>query len=612
MGLLALPAWGQGTPQSTDPQQQDGGGTSLYSITISAKTTKAINYGHMNGSTKIDFRGTVLQPMAKGEAKVEGKGRALKISAKFEKMESAQKYGPQFLTYVLWAISPEGRADNMGEIILAGGKGKVETTAQLQAFAMIVTAEPYFAVIEPSEVVVMENIVRADTAGNVEEVEAKFALLKRGKYSFVESNSQAKPLDPRAPLSVHEARNAVKIAQAAGAERYAADSFRKAAQYLQNSEELVARKGDLKQVDMAAREAVQTAEDARAITAKRMEEERSERERRAAQEREAQARAEQEAAMRARLEAQLAAERAARERAEAEAVRAASIAQQQQAQAQAEQSRLAAERSAQAQAQSEAARLAAEAQQRQAEAQQRQSQADADASRLAAERSAQQQAQSEAARAAAEAQQRAAQAQAEQSRLAAEKSAKERAAAEEARQSAVASQQAAEAEVAKARAAAEQAEKEKAELRSKLLNQLNTILQTRDSARGLIINMSDVLFDPGSFTLRAGAREKLAKISGIVMAHPSLNLQIEGHTDSVGGDEYNQTLSERRAAAVKDYLVQQGVASSAVVSKGFGKTQPVAGNDTPEGRQRNRRVELVVNGDAIGTSATAAGGTAPK
>ncbi|MBZ5526559.1 MAG: OmpA family protein [Acidobacteriia bacterium] len=217
------------------------------------------------------------------------------------------------------------------------------------------------------------------------------------------------------------------------------------------------------------------------------------------------------------------------------------------------------------------------------------------------------QAQSDAARAAA-------QAQAEQSRLAAERAAKERADAEAARQSALAGQQAAEAEVAKARAAAEQAEKEKAELRSKLLSQLNTILQTRDSARGLIINMSDVLFDTGSYTLKPGAREKLAKISGIVMAHPSLNLQIEGHTDSVGTDEYNQTLSERRAGAVKDYLVQQGVASSAVVSKGFGKAQPVADNETAEGRQRNRRVELVVNGDAIGTSgaSVASSGAAPK
>lgn len=588
VGLLTMPAWGQGTAQTTAPQQQDAGGTSLYSITVSARTTKAINYGHLSSATKIGFRGTVLQPLAKGEAKVEGKGRALRISAKFEKLEPAQRFGPQFMTYVLWAISPEGRADNMGEILLSGGKGKLETTAQLQAFAMIVTAEPYFAVIEPSEVVVMENEVRPDTVGNVEEVEAKFALLKRGKYNFVDANSQTARLDPAVPLSVHEARNAVKIAEAAGAERYAPDSYRKAVQYLQTAEQNLAGKADSKQLDMTAREAVQTAEDARAITAKRMEEERAERERRAAQEREAQARAEQEAALRAKLEAQLAAERAARERAEAEAVRAAALAQQQQAQQQAEQARLEAEQAARAQAESDAARAAAEEQQKKA-------QAEADAARLAAEHSAQMQAQSDAARAQAQAQ--------------AEQAAKDRAAAEAARQSALAGQQAAEAEAAKARAAAEQAEKEKADLRAKLLSQLNTILQTRDSARGLIINMSDVLFDTGSYTLKPGAREKLAKISGIVMAHPSLNLQIEGHTDSVGTDEYNQMLSERRAGAVKDYLVQQGVASSAVTSKGFGKSQPVADNSTAEGRQRNRRVELVVNGEAIGTTAASAGAT---
>jgi outer membrane protein OmpA-like peptidoglycan-associated protein len=142
-------------------------------------------------------------------------------------------------------------------------------------------------------------------------------------------------------------------------------------------------------------------------------------------------------------------------------------------------------------------------------------------------------------------------------------------------------------------------EAEKAALRAQLLDQLNTILQTRDSARGLIVNMSDVLFDTGSYTLRGAAREKLAKISGIVLAHPGLNLQIEGHTDSVGGDDYNQELSEHRAAAVREYLIEQGVAGSAVTARGFGKTQPVASNDTPEGRQKNRRVELVVNGDAI-------------
>ncbi|MBZ5541652.1 MAG: OmpA family protein [Acidobacteriia bacterium] len=306
-------------------------------------------------------------------------------------------------------------------------------------------------------------------------------------------------------------------------------------------------RADKKQVEMTAREAVQTAEDARAITVKRRDEEKVEMERRAAAEREAQARADAEAAQRAKLEAQLATERAARERAEAEAARAAALAQQQAAQAQAEQSRLAAEQSAREKAEADAAREAAQAQQLKA------------------------------------------QAEAEQSRLAAERAARDKAEAE--------------AETAKARKATEQAEAEKAELRQRLLNQLNTILQTRDSARGLIVNMSDVLFDTGSSTLKPGAREKLAKISGVVLAHPGLNLQVEGHTDSVGSDEMNQQLSERRAASVRDFLVQEGVPEAAVTSRGFGKTQPVASNDTAEGRQRNRRVELVVTGDAIGSTA---------
>ncbi|MGH9675703.1 MAG: OmpA family protein, partial [Candidatus Acidiferrum sp.] len=171
-------------------------------------------------------------------------------------------------------------------------------------------------------------------------------------------------------------------------------------------------------------------------------------------------------------------------------------------------------------------------------------------------------------------------------------------------------QRAAEAETEKARQAAAQAEAEKAQLRAQLLSQLNSILQTRDSARGLIVNMSDVLFDTGSATLKPGAREKLAKISGILLAHPGLSLEIEGHTDSVGSDEFNQQLSERRADAVRDFLAEQGVPGSAITAKGFGKTQPVASNDTPEGRQRNRRVELVVNGEAIGTAA-ASGTTTP-
>ena len=568
-GLLAAPALGQAPGQQGDPQRQGRDSTPLYSITLSARTTKAINYRHLSQATKIDFRGTLLQPMARGQAKVESKRGAVRIQAQFEKMESARRYGPQFLTYVLWAISPEGRADNLGELILEGTKGRVESTSQLQAFALIVTAEPYFAVIEPSEIVVMENAVRPDTVGNVEEIDAKFDLLKRGRYGNVEANSQPVALDPHTPLSLYEARSAVQIARAAGAERYASDSFRKAALLLQQAEESHAHKGDKKQVVMSAREAVQTAEDSRAITARRQEEEKIAMERQAAAEREARARAEQEAANRARLEAQLASERATRERAEAEAARAAAQAQQQAAQAQAEQSRLAAERSAREKLEADAARAAAEAQQQ------------------------------------------AAQAQAEQSRLAAERSARGKLEADAARAAAQAQQQAAEAETAKARKAAGQAEAEKAELRGRLLSQLNTILQTRDSARGLIVNMSDVLFDTGSHTLKPGAREKLAKISGIVLAHPGLSLQIEGHTDSVGGDEYNQQLSERRASSVRDFLVQQGVAAASASARGFGKAQPVAANETAEGRQRNRRVELVVNGEAIGTTTTGAA-IAPK
>ena len=530
-GLLTVPALGQ-TPPPTGAQKQES--APLYRITVEARTTKAINYRHLSGSSKIDFQGTVLLPLARGLARVESKRGAIRVQAQFEKLEPASRFGPEFLTYVLWAISPEGRAINLGEVQLQGQKSKLDVTTQLQAFALIVTAEPYFAVSQPSDAVVLENVVRADTLGQVEEVEAKFDLLKRGQYSVVQGGFQGTRLDPRIPLSLWEARNAVQIAKAAGAENYAADSLKKAAQLLQDAENGQAHKRDKKQIEMSAREAVQTAEDARAITAKRLDEERVEKERRAAAEREAQAKAQAEAAERAKLEAQVASERAARERAEAEAARAAALVQQQAAQEQAERARL-------------------------------------DADRATRER-----AEADLARAAAQAQQQAAQADAERARRQAE-------AAERARQ---------------------QAEAEKAELRKRLLDQLNSILQTRDTARGLIVNMSDVLFDFGKYTLKPGAREKLAKISGIVLAHPGLKLQVEGHTDSVGGDEYNQLLSEQRAASVRDFLVQQGVPAGSVSARGFGKTQPVATNDTPEGRQRNRRVELVVTGESIGAEAS--------
>ena len=529
--LLSAPALGR-TPPQADAQKKEP--SPLYRITVVARTTKAINYRHLSGPTKIDFQGTVLLPLARGQAKVESRRGAIRVQAQFDKLERASRFGPEFLTYALWAISPEGRADNLGEVVLDGQKSKLEVTTQLQAFALIVTAEPYFAVSQPSDVVVLENVVRPDTLGNIEEMDAKFDLLERGQYSTVQGGFQSPAPDPRVPLGLLEARSAVRIAKAAGAQAYAADSLKKAVELLEGAEADYTHKRPKKQIEAQAREAVQTAEDARTITVKRLDEERQAKERQAAAEREARAKAQTEAAERAKLEAQLAAERAARERAEAEAARAAAQAQQQVAQEEAEKSRLAAERAARDTAAAEAARAAALVQQQ------------------------------------------AAQEESERAR-----------------------KQAAEAERAR-----QQAEAEKAEMRKRLLDQLNSILQTRDSARGLIVNMSDVLFDFGKYTLKPGAREKLAKISGIVLAHPGLNLQVEGHTDSVGSDEYNQVLSQQRASAVRDFLVEQGVAAASVSARGFGKTQPVATNDTPEGRQRNRRVELVVTGEAIGTSAS--------
>ncbi len=523
------------TPGQTGSQDQGSQSSPLYRVTVVARTTKAINYSHAKGSTPIDFKGTVLMPFAKGEARVEGKKGVISVSAKFEKLSPATQYGPQFLTYVLWAVTPEGRALNLGELEIEGTKAKVDGAAAFQAFAMIVTAEPYFAVTQPSDVVVMENEVRPDTVGSVEEVDAKFDLLQRSDYSTITTGNDATRLDPRVPLSLYEARNAVQIAQAAGSDKYATASFQKAQQLLQEAEESHKHKAERKSVDMIAREAVQTAQDARSITMKRLDEERQEAERKAAEAREALAKQQAADAEKAKLEAQLAEERAARDKADAEAARAAALVHQQEAE--------------------KAAELAS----------QQKSAAEATAAQAAQQ--------------AAQAEQMAAQQKA-----------------------------AAEADAQRAKLAAAQAESEKAELRKQLLQQLSSILQTHDTVRGLIVNMSDVLFDTGSYTLKPGAREKLAKISGILLAYPALKVQVEGHTDSVGSDEFNQRLSEQRAESVREYLVDQQVPANAVTAFGFGNSRPVATNDTAEGRQQNRRVELVVNGDAIRAGVPTPGG----
>ena len=498
-----------------------------------SRTTKAVNYRRA-GAAKIDFQGTELMQQAGGEARVQNKGNRTEIEARFAGLDEATKFGLEYLTYVLWAVSPGGRAVNLGELVLKNGSGEVKAISDMQTFGMIVTAEPYFAVTQPGNTVVLENVFGPATLGKVENIDASYELLGRGIYSS--SNTRIENaifgIDRKTPLELFEARNSLRIAHIALADKYAAPALAKAEQQLRSAEEIYARKSDKKTVIAAAREVVQTAEEARVMAVKQKAEEDANAkiaaDKKAAEDREAKARADALAEIQRRKDAEL-----ARQQAEA--------------------------------AKADALRMQQEAQQ-------------------AAAAAARQQAEAEKASAAALLQQQAAQA-------AADQAAKDRAAAE--------------AETLKARQATAQAEAEKAQLRSQLLNQLNSILQTRDSARGLIVNMSDVLFDTGSYTLKPGAREKLAKISGIVLAHPGLTLQIEGHTDSVGGDDFNQQLSERRADTVRDFLAEQGVPASSITAHGFGKTQPVASNDTPEGRQRNRRVELVVNGDAIGNTAVA-------
>ena len=581
-GLMAAQA-----PQATNPVQQStenaarmaAGAMPIYRVTVTERTAKAINYQHRSGATKIDFRGTELLPNARGEAKVESKQGYIEIEVEFDGLQPATKHGSEYLTYVLWAITPEGRTANLGEILLNGTKSKLDVTTELQVFGLVVTAEPYYSVTRPSDLIVMENVVRADTKGKIEEIDAKYELLQRGQYQRL-ANPLALKIDQKLPLELYEARNSVQIARAVGAERFATETFQKAEKSLSQAEAYQERKAGRKPVTMAAREAVQMAEDSRAIAVKRQEEEALSAERQQSAEREARAESE-------RVAAQSETDRVTRE------------ADQARIKAQAESERLTREKDAQA------ASALAEANRLKLDNEVRMATAAADADRLKAENEARMaSATADAGRLKAENDARTAAAGVEADRLKGENEARAAAAAAEAdrlKRENEAQRAASQADLDRAAKDKAQAEAEKAELRVQLLRQFNAVLQTRDTARGLIVNMSDVLFDTGKFSLRPLAREKLAKVAGIVSGHPGLRLDVEGHTDSVGGDEYNQQLSEQRGAAVRDYLTHEGMAATSVTAKGFGKTQPVASNETAKGRQQNRRVELVISGDVIGT-----------
>ena len=497
--------------------------TPVFRVHVVGRSTKAVNYRHRGGSTTVDLKGTSLMPEATGRAKVNGKEGRLEVDVEVSKLQPASQVGAQFLTYVLWAITTEGRAVNLGEIVPSdSGKRGLDVTTDLQAFGLIVTAEPYFSVTRPSDKVVMENIIRSETKGFEEPIDAKFDMLEGAQYTIDVPASQlpSATADPNVPLDLLEARNAVAIAKAAGAENYAADSLKKAQDFLDRAEDYLRRKQGRTPIGTAARGATQMAEDARVLTLRRKEDERIAAEKKAMRDKQEKAEADAKASAEAEAQARAKSEEDARRRAQAEADRKA-----------------------------------------------------AEAAQAEAERT---QAAAEAARAAAQADQKKAQEEAEKSRL-----------------------------------AAEEAIRQKEAMRTRLLNQLNQVLETKDTDRGLVVSMPDVLFDSGQYTLKPAARERLARISGIVLAYPDLRLAVEGHTDSIGSDEMNERLSEKRADAVRDYLVNAAVPGDNITAEGFGKTRPIADNKTAAGRKLNRRVEMIISGDVIGTVVGATGTTVP-
>jgi outer membrane protein OmpA-like peptidoglycan-associated protein len=565
------------TPVSADT----GNPVTMYRINVVSRTTRAVSYRHRSGSTKIDFQGTELMSGAAGQAKVESKRGALRIEAEFSGLDRPTSFGNEYLTYVLWAISPEGRQVNIGEVLVGDNhRSKLAVTTDLQAFALIVTAEPYYAVRRPSNLVVLENVIRADTRGSSEGVDAKYELIDRGGYIPTGYTFDPLVLNANLPLEFYEARNAVRIAKSAGAEKYATTSYENAVRRMDEADAIATgRHKNKKSLSGLSREVVQTAEDAREIAMKNIDEAENQRERREGLDREASSknRADDEAKRRHSAEANTA--DAVRQRNEADRLNLDAQAKAQQAtdaKAKAEHERNEAERSNR-----DAQATALQATDAQADAVRQRD--DADRNNRDAQNAAQQAA--------------GAQANAEKDR-------------DEAKQH----QRAAEADSDRDRAAADssnlqlqQAVSDREELRARLLQQFNLILETRDTARGLVVNMSDVLFDSGKYTLRPLAREKLAKISGIVLGYPSLRLAVEGNTDSIGTETFNQQLSEQRAEGVRTYLTLQGVPESSTTSRGFGKTRPIASNDTSEGRQQNRRVELIVSGEVIGTKIVSLG-----
>jgi len=499
-------------------------------VIIAKRATLSIKYPEGDG-TSVDMIGTAVQPRVRGKADVKRADGRTRIRLELENMENPQNLGAYYTTYVLWAIAPEGQADNIGELSLDGNKSKIEVTTPNQTFGIIVTAEPHGMVKLPSPAIVAENVLRENTKGGITTSQIDYRG-DSGVY-YVVRDSSMRP-DYATPLVVLGARRSVEIARRAGAGEYAVAELHQAENKLSTLEATwVHKRSKEKLYAGEARDVMRLGELARSLSVERAEQARLDAERRSADR----------AIARSQTDADRARTEADRSRTEAERAR-----------LETERAKMETEdyRAALARAENEvnAARKRAENAQTEAE----RAKANEEVARLEAER--------------ARLEKNDAKQETEQAHRTAEQAQRD----------------------------AEQAKRERDALQQHLYVSIAAILDTRREARGLIVNLSDVLFDFNKATLKPGAREKLSKLAGILLAYPGKYvLEIEGHTDSVGSDDYNQKLSEGRAGAVRDYLAQEGIKPEKITAvRGFGKSKPVTTNDTAEGRQMNRRVEIVI------------------
>ena len=493
--LSAYVGWSQDRPA-------DRQAVPIYRVTVVERTVKAVDYQYRNGPTRVDFRGTVLLPQAKGDAIVESKAGRAEIDAHLERVTPPTRYGREYLTYVLWAITPEGHAKNLGEVMAnSSDHAHLRVTTDLQSFGMIVTAEPYAAVRQPSDVVVMENEIRPDTIGHIEMVRAKYELLPRGEYTYnvpvdvraVEGSGPSLPMDQyEALVEVYQAQNAVQIARSQHADQYAPDTFQKAEALMRQAQDFQARRVDRSTVVTLARQAAQTAEDSRMIAAQK-----------------------RQADELAQARQQAANEQSLRVQAEAEAQRARGAASADRAQVEADRVQLESERVARQRSEAEASVL------REPPPPPPLAQTPAPAPAV------------------------------------------------------------------------------KTEMRVRLLQELNAAAICRDSPRGLVVTIPDADFH-GSY-LNPAYSGTVVRVAQILAAHPGVVIEVDGHTDNSLNGSRAETVSYERAAAVRDALVRSGVPANIISARGLGSSRPIVSNASPAGREQNRRVEITISGEVIGS-----------